>query len=73
MAFPAGRKHPTTQSQAYVETCIYLLKIFSAHDLIPEGRVLHAHLIQMGILNNELVALKLLLIYWNGRRYVEVD
>ncbi|PIA61811.1 hypothetical protein AQUCO_00200065v1 [Aquilegia coerulea] len=65
--------NPRTSFTAYVETCNSVLKTCSTQGWIQEGRSLHGHLIKMGISSNKYIAIKLLNMYLNWKRTVDVN
>ncbi|XP_010248558.1 PREDICTED: pentatricopeptide repeat-containing protein At2g13600-like [Nelumbo nucifera] len=65
--------NPKTAFQAYLETCVSLLKNFSNQGLAREGRILHAHLLKMGVSSNRYIAIKLLIMYLNCKKTLDVD
>ncbi|KAF5204800.1 Pentatricopeptide repeat-containing protein [Thalictrum thalictroides] len=65
--------HRRTSLTAYVENCNSVLKTCSTQGWIQEGRSIHGHLIKMGISSNKYVAIKLLNMYLNCKRTVDVN
>ncbi|KAF8378262.1 hypothetical protein HHK36_029601 [Tetracentron sinense] len=65
--------NPRTAFKAYVETCVSLLSYCSNQGSITEGRLLHRHVIKMGISSDRYIAIKLLIMYLNHKKSVEVN
>ncbi|XP_057997629.1 pentatricopeptide repeat-containing protein At2g13600-like [Hevea brasiliensis] len=61
--------NPATHFNAYAETCVPLLK----QCLITEGSALHGHFIKMGISSERYVAIKLLIMYLNCRKWADAN
>ncbi|KAK9117212.1 hypothetical protein Sjap_016159 [Stephania japonica] len=59
--------------KSYKEKCVFLLRACSSQGWVHGGRSLHGHLIKMGISSDRSVAAKILLMYLNFEKYVEVD
>ena len=64
---------PKKSFRAYAQTCVSLLKKFSNQGLITQGNVLHAHIIKTGFSSQRYIAIKLLILYLNCRKFAEID
>ncbi|KAJ4973372.1 hypothetical protein NE237_006546 [Protea cynaroides] len=65
--------NPRTAFVAYAETCVSVLKSLSTHGYIREGKAFHGHLIKMGISSDRYISVKLLIMYLNCKKYVDVE
>lgn len=65
--------NPMKSFKAYVETCVHLLKSVPHQGSIIWGCVIHGQLIRMGLSSERHIAVKLLIMYLNHRKYVEVE
>ncbi|XP_021598933.2 pentatricopeptide repeat-containing protein At2g13600 [Manihot esculenta] len=65
--------NPATHFNAYAETCVSLLKDLTKHCLITEGSALHGHFIKMGMSSERYVAIKVLIMYLNSRKWADAN
>ncbi|XP_042975251.1 pentatricopeptide repeat-containing protein At2g13600-like [Carya illinoinensis] len=64
---------PKKSFHAYVESCVSLLKNLPSKSLFTDGSVIHGHLIKMGVSSERYIAVRLLMMYLNGRKSHEAD
>ncbi|XP_077242724.1 pentatricopeptide repeat-containing protein At2g13600-like [Tasmannia lanceolata] len=65
--------NPNTAFQSYIETCGSLFKACPHHNPISSGQALHGHVIKMGISSDRFIAIKLLIMYLNCKKSIELD
>lgn len=65
--------NPMKSFNAYVETCVHLLKSLPYQSSIISGCVIHGQLIRIGLSSERHIAVKLLITYLNHRKSVEVE